>query len=252
MIAAIILAAGKSQRLGYPKALLSLGNETFSHRLLRLAREAGADPIRIVLGYRAREFRRQLELPEEAVLVNPRYEEGQLSSLQCGLRGLDCDAALILPVDHPMVTAQLLRQIVGRFLQTRALAVIPTHKGRGGHPTLFSRALFPELLEDSLEDGARTVLSRHRAEICYLPATDPAAIMDVDTPDDYRRLLQFHTMEWKRDPSPAGEGDAHESLATASHYCPRCSGSLNLRVTEPEGKPQRVCSVCGFIFHPMP
>jgi len=235
MIAAIILAAGKSQRLGYPKALLSLGNETFSHRLLRLARETGADPIRIVLGYRAREFRRQLELPEEAVLVNPRYEEGQLSSLQCGLRGLDCDAALILPVDHPLVTVHLLRQMVGRFRQTRALAVIPTHKGRGGHPALFSRALFSELLENPLEDGARTVLNRHRAEICYMPTADPAVIMDVDTPDDYRRLLQFHAMEWKRGPSPAGEEDAHESLATASHYCPRCSGLLDLRVMEPEG-----------------
>jgi molybdenum cofactor cytidylyltransferase len=224
MITALILAAGKSQRLGYPKALLSLGHETFAARLLRLAGEAGVDTCRIVLGYRARDLRRLLQLPDEVVVVNQRYEEGQLVSLQCGLQGLSCDAVLVMPVDHPAISVHVLRQIISRFRLGRPLAVIPTYKGRGGHPTLFSKALFPELLECPPEVGARAVLNRHRGDICYLPTTEPAVIMDVDTADDYRRLLQFHGTEWKQGLSTACDGDRHESPATVSQYCPRCSG----------------------------
>ena len=249
MIVAIILAAGKSQRLGYPKALLSLGNETFAARLLRLAGEAGVDTCRIVLGYRAKDLRRLLQVPDELVVVNQRYEEGQLVSLQCGLQGLNCDAVLVMPVDHPSISVHLLRQVISRFRRGQPPAVIPTYKGRGGHPTLFSHALFPELLECPPEAGARAVLNRHRGEICYLPTSEPAVIMDVDTADDYRRLLQFHGTEWKQGLSTACDGDQHESPASSSHYCPRCSGSLALRPTEPEGKVQLVCATCGYILY---
>jgi CTP:molybdopterin cytidylyltransferase MocA/ADP-ribose pyrophosphatase YjhB (NUDIX family) len=252
MLAAIILAAGKSQRLGYPKALLSLGNEPFARRLMRIASEAGVDLCRVVLGYRARDLRRILELPDGLVVVNQKYEEGQLSSLQCGLQNLqevNCAGVLAMPVDHPMITTHLLRQMIGRFRHGGPAAVIPTHRGRRGHPTLFSRALFQELLQCPPENGARTVLNRHQEHVHYLPTADVSVLLDVDTPDDYRRLLQFYSTEWKSSLTLACEGDQHESLSTASHYCPRCSGRLTLQPTEPEGKSQRVCTVCGFILY---
>ena len=248
MIAAIILAAGKSQRLGYPKALLSLGSETFAARLCRLAGEAGVDRLRVVLGYRAKDLRRLLGLPDDLVVVNNHHEEGQLSSLQRGLQDLEADAVLVMPVDHPLITVHLLRQMVDCFRLHQPHGVIPTFKGRGGHPALFSRDLFPELLNCPPEDGARPVLNRHRDAIYRMPTREAAVILDVDTADDYRRVLQFHCAEWKQALPSACEGEQPEPVVIPSDYCPRCSNLLPLHPAEAVVKSQWTCATCGYIL----
>lgn len=252
MIAALILAAGKSERMGYPKALLRIGTENFVQRLLRVAAEADVEHRAVVLGHEASELSRLLDLGSVDIFVNDRYEEGQLSSLQCGMRNLPleaCEALVVLPVDHPLISAELLKQMVSRYRLGYPSAVIPTWHGKRGHPALFSRRLFQELLDCPAELGARAVLRKYGEEIAYLGCEDEAVVLNVDTPDDYRRMLQ---LLHETNQSKGGAMHAthqHESLTTAARYCPRCAGILEMRPVDTEGKPQRVCASCGFIFY---
>jgi CTP:molybdopterin cytidylyltransferase MocA len=196
MIAALILAAGKSERMGYPKALLKIGNETFVARLLRIARAAGIEQSGVVLGHRAEEVRQQLDLSQTSVFINHQYECGQLSSLQCGMRNLPlelCTALLVLPVDRPLISIALVVRMITYFANASPVAVIPICSGRRGHPVLFSKSLFQDLLDCPLDLDARTVLRRHSSAIAYLECDEEGILLNVDTPEDYRHLLQLET-----------------------------------------------------------
>jgi nicotine blue oxidoreductase len=114
----------------------------------------------------------------------------QIDSLRAGLRGLagDAEAAVVVPVDVPGVTPELVGAVVDAFRRAGAPVVQPYDGERHGHPVLFARAVWAELLDGDLADGARTVIHAHaasRAEV-RVPRLQP----DVDTPDDYRRLLE--------------------------------------------------------------
>lgn len=191
MIAGIILAAGESSRMGRDKALLRLGEETFLSHLMGVLHAAGLDLIRVVLGANAETVRRAMRFGPAEVVINTMWQQGQLSSLQAALRSLPAgavDAAVVALVDHPKVSAALVRALVAAFRTSGKAIVIPTYRGRRGHPVVFSSALFSALLAAPLAQGARQVIHEHGGDLLELPTEEEGVVLDIDDPESYRRL----------------------------------------------------------------
>jgi CTP:molybdopterin cytidylyltransferase MocA len=193
MIAGIVLAAGRSRRMGEPKALLRLAGRTFLARAVTVLRGGGCAEVVVVTGPLEDEVARRIAEAARGlgarVAVNPAAESEQVDSLRAGLHALgdDAEAALVMPVDVPAVPPEVARAVADAFGRTGAPVVLPECGGRHGHPVLFARRVWPELLAGDLPEGARTVIHAHRAELAEVPV--PRLAADVDTPEDYRRLL---------------------------------------------------------------
>lgn len=188
-IPAIIPAAGRSHRMGEPKALLDAGGMSFLARVLSSLREGGAGPLLVVV--------RDMENPVAAeacrlggdVVLNPDPSLGPVSSLQVGIRSLPAHAPAVLfaPVDHPLFSSDTVRALILGFEESGAPLVVPSFEGWRGHPVLFGRRLFPELLETDLTEGARTVVRRYLHQRSQVPVQDPGILADIDTPEEYRK-----------------------------------------------------------------
>lgn len=196
MIAGIVLAAGRSRRMGSPKAFLRLGDETFLERAVTALHEGGCGTVTVVTGPADDELAREIADAARRlgarVAVNPDPGSEQVDSLRAGLLAVgedgDATAAMVTPVDVPGVSADVVRAVADAFRASAAPIVQPYDGARHGHPVLFARAVWPELLAGDLPDGARTVIHAHAAERAEVRVARLA--VDVDTPDDYRRLLE--------------------------------------------------------------
>ena len=195
MISAVILAAGRSSRMGRPKPLLPLATqETFLSRLVRVFEEAGVDDLVVVVGHEADLVCRAMERDglQVRVVRNPHYDEGQLSSLVAALAVLDrpgISAALVIPVDMPLVSSATVRAIIDAYRRTTAPIVRPERDGRHGHPVLFDRRTFAALRQADPAVGAKAVVRARAAEVLDVPVDDEGAFVDIDTPEDYARLV---------------------------------------------------------------
>jgi molybdenum cofactor cytidylyltransferase len=194
MIAGIVLAAGRSRRMGEPKAFLTVRGRTFLETAVEALREGGCDPVVVVAppaelppgGRIAAEAARLGALPA----VNPDPDSEQVDSLRAGLRVLGArgpEAVVVAPVDVPGVTPELVGRLVAAFHATGAPVVVPARAGRYGHPVLFSRHVFGELLAPQLPEGARSVVHAHAGELVEVEVD--ALPPDVDTPAEYRRAV---------------------------------------------------------------
>lgn len=196
VIAGIVLAAGRSRRMGRPKPLLPFRGDTFLARVVRALREGGCEVVVAVVGPAedpvARRIAEEAERAGARVAVNPRPEAEQVDSLRAGLAALppETEAAVVAPADVPGIEAAAVRALVEAFRARGAPVARATHGGAHGHPVLFARGVFPELLAGPLPEGARTVVHAHAAEVEEVPVDLPEVLVDVDTPEDYRRLLE--------------------------------------------------------------
>jgi len=194
MIAAIILAAGESRRMGSPKARLpypeSDGSETtFLDHLLRVFGSSQAGPVVVVLGHDAEKLAPDFRFGAARVVVNRDYKNGMLSSIQTGLRALEhdrVDGVLVCPVDHPEVDPAVVDTLIRRFEEERAPIVVPVHDGRRGHPVLFASDVFAALMKAPNTVGARQVVWDHQEDLVEVEVSDAGVTVDVDTPSDYR------------------------------------------------------------------
>lgn len=194
MIAAVVLSAGESSRMGRPKALLPIGGETFIERIVGTLKKTSVGKIIVILGHNADEMsRRMAHLPVE-ILVNRDYRDGQLSSLQVAVRSLDaqadCDGMLVHLVDHPYIDARLVDTMIARFYESGKSLVVPRYAGKRGHPVIFSRRLFGELLGAPLGQGAKAVVNAHREDTLELETDDEGVTVDIDTPEVYRQHVK--------------------------------------------------------------
>ena len=194
MIFAVILSAGESSRMGRPKALLPIDGQTFIERIIAVLKQSGLEPIVVVLGFNSDEMRRKIEhLPVE-IVINPDYALGQLSSLQIVIRYLasdpNCDGMMVHLVDHPYIDAKLVGEMLRRFNESRNLIVVPRYQGKRGHPVIFSRALFQELLDAPLDQEAKAVVNAHRGDTLEIDTEDVGITLDIDTPELYRRHVK--------------------------------------------------------------
>jgi molybdenum cofactor cytidylyltransferase len=194
MIAAVILSAGESSRMGRPKALLPIQGQTFLERIVAALTEAGLRQIFVVLGHNAESMAGEIAHLPVNLLVNPDYCKGQLSSLQVAVRQLladeDCHGMLVHLVDHPYIDANLVNLLLQRFQTSGKLIVLPRFHGKRGHPVIFARSLFEELLRAPLEEGAKAVVNAHRAETFEIDTADEGITVDIDTPELYRQYVK--------------------------------------------------------------
>ena len=194
MIVAVILSAGESSRMGRPKALLPIGGQKFIERIVGVLAQSRAGRMIVVLGHHADEMRRQIEHLPIDIVVNPDYKSGQLSSLQSAIRHIQnddrCDGMLVHLVDHPFIDAVLVDAMIERFYQTKKLIVVPRHKEKRGHPVIFSRDLFEELLSAPADQGAKAVVNAHRKETLEIEWQDEGITLDINTPELYRQHVR--------------------------------------------------------------
>jgi len=194
MIIAVILSAGESSRMGRSKALLPIDGETFIERIVGALARSRVGKIIVVLGHDADELRRQIEFLPVTILINQDYRLGQISSLQVAVRYLDkdenCDGMLVHLVDHPYIDGALVDLMIERFHASKKLIVVPRYHGKRGHPVIFSRALFAELLNAPLDQGAKAVVNAHRDETLEIETDDPGIAVDIDTPELYRQHVK--------------------------------------------------------------
>ena len=180
--------------MGRPKALLSIGGQTFIERIVAVLKQAGLEKIFVVLGHNAGSMAQKIAHLPVSVLVNPDYPKGQLSSLQVAVRHLrayeDCHGMLVHLVDHPYINAELVDLLIERFETSGKRIVVPRFGAKGGHPVIFARSLFDELLEAPLDQGAKAVVNAHRAETLEVATADEGITLDIDTPELYRQYVK--------------------------------------------------------------
>jgi molybdenum cofactor cytidylyltransferase len=195
MIPALVLAAGRSTRMGRTKALLPLdGRDTFLSRIVRTFLDANVDDVVVVLGHDASAIADSLDATglRARFVVNPDYDRGQLSSLQRGLALIDrpgVSAALVTLVDVPLVSSDTVRRVLARYRETGAPIVRPAHGGRHGHPLLVDRGLFAALRAAEPSQSAKPIVRAHGSPAGDVPVEDEGAFVDIDTPEEYERCV---------------------------------------------------------------
>ncbi|MFL5758490.1 MAG: NTP transferase domain-containing protein [Thermomicrobiales bacterium] len=194
MISGVILAAGRSQRLGKPKQLLDLGGEPILRHTVRNAAVSDLDQVVLVLGHEAAEIDDAVGDWGQNLVINPDYARGQSTSLKLGLSAVEptAEAVLFLLGDQPQVTPKIINLVLNSFCRGEGRIVMPAYRGKPANPVLFAREFFPEIAAIDGDRGARPIIGEHRQEVHYL-AIDADPPLDVDTPADYERLKKV----WK-------------------------------------------------------
>ncbi len=189
-IAALILAAGRSSRMGGFKPLLDLGGRTVLETLVETYRAAGLGDLLVVLGHRAEEVRPLLDARGVPWVVNDRPERGMFSSIRTGVGRLpaDCGAFFLQPADIPLIRPDTLKSLLSARRETRAMIVYPCHGGRRGHPPLISTSLIPAIGAFDGTGGMRSFLSPHRHGAVHVDVDDPGIHIDMDTPEAYAAI----------------------------------------------------------------
>src|SRR2546426_3972967 len=186
MISAIVLAAGKSERMGRPKALLPLQGRTFLENILDAISRTSIEDTIVVVGHHRQEIERSLSLPQTA--FNPDYEQGMITSFQTGIRKLSWDStgAFLFLVDHPLVEPATIEAMIMNLAPNRI--VLPTFEGRRGHPVLFSSEILEEILALRSSEGANIVVRRNPQRIVEVPVNASGILADIDTPEQFEQL----------------------------------------------------------------
>jgi molybdenum cofactor cytidylyltransferase len=192
MLAAVILAAGASARMGSPKALLPYRGRTFLEHLLEVAQHPRIGLTRVVLGAGINHVRDKIKLDPASIVFNADWRQGQLSSIQAALRSLpreETEGMILFLIDHPLITAPLVRTLIEQFDESGKPIVIPAFHGRRGHPVIFRSSLYGELLAASAEVGARAVVWAHAAEIHEVPTEEEGVVLNLNDPETLKRAL---------------------------------------------------------------
>src|SRR5262245_537007 len=202
VIPAVILAAGKSTRMGRLKAVLPIdAKDTFLSRIVRTFQDAGVEDVVVVVGHEAATVGESLESRGlyPRIVVNVAYETGQLSSVLAGLNAVDrpgVTAMLLSLVDVPFVSPSTVRAVLRRHRENHAPIVRPVRGELHGHPVLIARTLFDALRSSDPAAGAKPVVRGHVSAAGDVPVDDDGAYCDIDTPDEYERALKRFARTW--------------------------------------------------------
>ncbi len=191
-LAAVILSGGESRRMGAPKALIPYRGRTFVEHLLEITRHKRVGIIRIVVGAHAAEVREKLIAHATDIVVNADWAKGQLSSIQAAIRSLPDGATegmILCPVDHPIVSAELVANLIAEFDASGKAIVLPTYQRRRGHPVIFRASLYQELLDASSEVGARQVVWDHAPEVGEVVTEEEGVVLNINDPATLERAL---------------------------------------------------------------
>ena len=187
MFAAIVLAAGKSERMGTPKALLPIHGRTFIENILDAISSSVIEQTVVVLGHHRVEIEQRVRLGAK-VIFNPDYEQGMITSFQAGIRALpgNVEGALLFLVDHPVVEPSTIGALIANFAPNRI--VLPVFESKRGHPVLFASEVLQEILDLPPSQGANIVVRKNPARIIEVSVNAPGILVDIDTPSDFERF----------------------------------------------------------------
>lgn len=218
MLAVVILAGGESRRMGQPKALIPFPEvfpladaenpkraglkpaptesapeqpKTFLCHLIEVTRHPRAGILRVVVGAHAAEIRARVKLDDAAMVVNDEWRRGQLSSLQAAIRSLpegETEGMLVCLVDHPLISAEVVRRVIGAFDGAKNKIVIPTYRGRRGHPVIFPNAMYAELLSAPENVGARAVVRAHEGDVIEVPVDEEGVVLNLNDPESLKQI----------------------------------------------------------------
>lgn len=188
-ITAILLAAGRSSRMGAFKPLLPFGDTSVIQSCLQNLRAAGVEDIVVVLGHRAGEVESSLSDPRLRFALNPDPEGEMSTSIICGVRQLSptADAVLIALVDQPAIPPAAIEAVINEW-STGARLVVPEFQERGGHPVLVDLRFRDELMDLDPTQGLRSLFAAHKDLVRRVSVSSPLIARDMDTWDDYRAL----------------------------------------------------------------
>ena len=193
VIGAVLLAAGGSSRMGRPKQLLTYRGQSLLRRAARAALEAGCSPLVVVLGADESQFRLEVADLGVEIIVNSKWKNGMGSSLRAGVQRIvqdraNLDGLIVMLCDQPLVDTRMIRALLEAYEQEGRPICAAAYAGTVGPPCLFSSEMFPELLGVHDGGGAKSIIRRHITQTVQL-AMDAAGV-DMDTPDDYQKLLE--------------------------------------------------------------
>lgn len=189
MICAIVLAAGRSRRMGVQKLLLPFGGKTVIAHIVDQLLASHVDEVHVVVGCQGKRISRELSGRPVSIVNNSNYKSGMLSSVRCGLRDLpqQCQAVLVALGDQPSITTKLIDQMLQSFATTEKRILVPLYQSKRGHPILFSEVYRNEILTQYDNVGLRGLLYAHRGDLFELTVTTSGVLSDMDYPEDYRR-----------------------------------------------------------------
>lgn len=192
-ILALILAAGRSTRMGAFKPLLPLDGRTLLEKIIEAYRLAGISRMLVVLGHRSAEVKGLLDKGKIDWVVNEKYDQGMFSSVLTGVKHLrpDCKAFFLHPADIPLVRPETLTGLSAAMTEKKPLICYPFHNGRRGHPPLISAKLIPDILAFDEPGGLRALLSRHQPNALHIECPDQGILMNLNTPEDYAKIAQY-------------------------------------------------------------
>jgi molybdenum cofactor cytidylyltransferase len=191
MLAVAILAAGESRRMGTPKALLPYRGKTFVEHLIEVTRHPRVGVTLVVLGAGAADIQEKLRLDAGSIVLNENWRQGQLSSIQAAIRSLQAgttEGLILCPVDHPLISAELVARLIGRFDAGGSRIVLPTYNSRRGHPVIFHASLYKGLLQASPELGARQVVWSHSQDVEEFPTEEEGVVLNLNDPETLKRF----------------------------------------------------------------
>jgi molybdenum cofactor cytidylyltransferase len=193
MIGAIVLAAGRSRRFGAQKLLLPLGDRLVIQRVVDELQRSQAAHVLVVVGPQGGPIAGALVGRDVVIVTNTEPAGDMLSSVRCGLRALppQCEGILVLPGDLPAITAELIDALLRAFATAGRGIVVPVHEGKRGHPLLFAAHYGDEVLTRYDKVGLCGLLQTHPADVLELDVATPAVLMDVDRPEDFRRVTAW-------------------------------------------------------------
>jgi molybdenum cofactor cytidylyltransferase len=189
-IVAVLPAAGASRRMGRPKLLLPIGDNTLVGSVVAALRGGGVEEIVLVTAPGDEDLRHWARGAGVTAAVNPDPDRGMLSSIQEGIAALGGTDVLLLvsPADLPHLRPETVALLLRRMAETGAPLGVPVHQGKRGHPLAIAPALIPEIGTLDLAVGLKQLRDRHEAELLEVEVGDAGVVEDVDTPEDYERL----------------------------------------------------------------
>lgn len=192
-ISGIILAAGLSTRMGEPKQLLPFGNSTIIETVIDNLLGSKLNEVVVVVGHEAEKVQAHIQHKPVKIAFNPNYQEGMLTSAQCGVRSISAvaDAFAMTLVDLPLITPDLVNLVIDTYVQTEGGIAVPSYDYRRGHPVIFGRRYAADLLalaEDS--GGVRSLFKKYADDIHYVTVDTDRVLTDIDYRADYEEALR--------------------------------------------------------------
>lgn len=193
MISAIVLAAGESTRMGFPKLLLQVEGKSLLQHVIDNALQSKAGEVIVVLGAEATKLRRELKQRQVQIIENASYKEGLSTSLKVGLQAVSpqAQAVLVLLGDQPLVSHDIIDALIDKYEASGSIMVAPVYSGRRGNPVLFDSSLIPELISVTGDKGGREIIEKHLDQLATIDFESTIIGSDIDSWDDYREVCRF-------------------------------------------------------------